>query len=349
MALKPPSHLRLPTRVSRREFVSRSALGSAALASCCRRGAQPGARRAGPVSPADARLRMAFIGIGNRGNDMVKTFAATGLANIVAFCDVDLDGAAHGRVAQAVPGGAGLPGLPRDVRQDGRRRSTPSSSRRRTTRTSRWRCSPCATGKHVYVEKPLAHTFQRGRPADGGGDEVPGRRADGQPGPLGQQLLPVQGLDRGRHHQERHEDRRLHEHVAALARVDASSGFPAGEPVRPGSTGTRGTRRARSIPFSTQLHPRELARAGSTTATARSATGARTSSTRPTSSCELGLPHTIEAVRLEGREPRSSSRRRRRSASTSRRGPACRRSRCSGTTAWTTCRRCLRSWAPARR
>ena len=43
------------------------------------------------------------FGIGNRGNDMIETFAATGLVSMVAFCDADLDGARHEGVPRPVP------------------------------------------------------------------------------------------------------------------------------------------------------------------------------------------------------------------------------------------------------
>jgi predicted dehydrogenase len=151
---------RAPATVSRRQFLSASIAAGAALSIL------PGRAREGPTSqsftrivPPDRPLRLAFIGIGNRGNDMIKTFAATGLVTIAAFCDVDLDGPHTEESRQLYPAvprfrefralfdkmGAGFDALVI---------STPDHSH-----------FPLAMyamghGKHVYLEKPLAHTFQ---------------------------------------------------------------------------------------------------------------------------------------------------------------------------------------------
>ena len=53
-------------------------------------------------------------------------------------------------------------------------------------------------GKHVYVQKPLTRTDQRGPRADRGRAQVQGRDADGQPGPLGRGPAPDAGVARGR-------------------------------------------------------------------------------------------------------------------------------------------------------
>ena len=43
---------------------------------------------------ANEKVNLACIGIGNRGGEIIKELHATGLANIVALCDVDM-GAKH--------------------------------------------------------------------------------------------------------------------------------------------------------------------------------------------------------------------------------------------------------------
>ena len=40
------------------------------------------------------KVNVAFVGIGNRGWDIIREFDKTGMANVVALCDVDL-GAEH--------------------------------------------------------------------------------------------------------------------------------------------------------------------------------------------------------------------------------------------------------------
>lgn len=139
----------LPTRPTRREFLSRSlALG----AGCAL--LPVGQISRGP----DVKLNVAFVGIGNRGNDLIKTFAATGLVNIVAFADVDLLGPHTAETRKLF---ADVPGF-----QDFRTMfaalgdkfeavviAIPDHAHFVATMYA------MAHGKHVYVEKPLAHTF----------------------------------------------------------------------------------------------------------------------------------------------------------------------------------------------
>lgn len=107
----------------------------------------------------DRKLNVAFVGIGNRGNDLVKTFAATGLVRMAAFCDVDLLGPHTAETRQL------FPDVPRF--QDFREMfaaagdtfeavviAAPDHAHFAITMQA------MAMGKHVYVEKPLAHTFE---------------------------------------------------------------------------------------------------------------------------------------------------------------------------------------------
>jgi predicted dehydrogenase len=160
--VKPGTHpsqiVPLRTGVSRREFLAAVAATGAAWS--VRPGTVWGAQSQGGrlLASPDRPLRLAFIGIGNRGRDMIKTFAATGLVEVVALCDVDLDGR-HTQETQKL-----YPDVPRfrDFRVlfdkmasqfDAAVIATPDHSH-----------CPLALhamshGKHVYVEKPLAHTF----------------------------------------------------------------------------------------------------------------------------------------------------------------------------------------------
>lgn len=147
------SPLVLDPRLNRRQFLARSFAAGAALALLPSRAARAAADAAnGP------RLNVAFVGIGNRGNDMVKAFANSGLANLAVFCDVDPEGA-HTQEIRTL-----YPDVPvcRDYRElfdamgdrfDAVVIATPDHSH-----------FPIAmhamrAGKHVYLEKPLAHTF----------------------------------------------------------------------------------------------------------------------------------------------------------------------------------------------
>jgi len=106
------------------------------------------------------KVNLACIGIGNRGAEVVKALHATGLANIVAFCDTDM-GASH-----TVKTLEAHPGVPRF--QDFRKMfdkmgkdieavcvGTPDFSHFPITMLA------MSLGKHVYVEKPMAHSFKQ--------------------------------------------------------------------------------------------------------------------------------------------------------------------------------------------
>lgn len=108
---------------------------------------------------ANDKVRVAFIGIGNRGADISARFAKTGLCEVVALCDVDM-GAAHTQKIISM-----FPKVPRfqDFRKmfdqmadkiDAVTVCTPDHSHFPIT------IEAMAHGKHVYVEKPMARTFQ---------------------------------------------------------------------------------------------------------------------------------------------------------------------------------------------
>src|SRR5690349_19505399 len=74
---------------SRRIFLKQAMLASAAAAMA------PSLLMAKPkLAAANERVNLACIGIGNRGGEIIRELYATGLANIVALCDVDM-GAPH--------------------------------------------------------------------------------------------------------------------------------------------------------------------------------------------------------------------------------------------------------------
>ena len=109
-------------------------------------------------APPSEKVNLACCGIGNRGKADVNGLYETGLANIVALCDVDM-GAPHTEEILKK-----FPNVPRfqDFRQmldkmgkeiDAVSVGTPDFSHFPVTMLA------MSMGKHVYVEKPMAHTF----------------------------------------------------------------------------------------------------------------------------------------------------------------------------------------------
>ena len=104
------------------------------------------------------KVKIAYIGIGNRGQQIIEAFDKTGMVEVVALCDVDM-GAKHTQKVMAMYPQAKLF---RDFRQlfdeagnlfDAVAIATPDHSHFPISMLA------LASGKHVYVEKPLARTF----------------------------------------------------------------------------------------------------------------------------------------------------------------------------------------------
>jgi|TARA_R110002050_G_scaffold52943_1_gene120330 hypothetical protein len=111
----------------------------------------------GSIAPSD-KVNLACCGIGNRGGGITKSLHATGLANIVALCDVDM-GAPHTLEVMKM-----FPDVPRfkDFREmfdkmgdkiEAVNVGTPDFSHFPITMMA------MSLGIHVYVEKPMARTF----------------------------------------------------------------------------------------------------------------------------------------------------------------------------------------------
>lgn len=145
---------------NRRSFLKNAMLMSAAAAAfpnlllANKNLPTPSNRLANP----NERVNLACCGIGNRGAEIIRSLYNTGLVNIVALCDIDM-GAPHT---------AGIiemfPNVPRyqDFREmfdkagnqiDAVSIGVPDHSHFPITMMA------MALGKHVYVEKPLARTF----------------------------------------------------------------------------------------------------------------------------------------------------------------------------------------------
>ncbi len=108
----------------------------------------------------NAKVNLACIGIGNRGAEIINELAKTGLANIVALCDVDMG------AKQTLPILTKYPDAPRfqDFRQmfdkmgkeiDAVCIGTPDFSHFPIAMLA------MSLDKHVYVEKPMAHSFKQ--------------------------------------------------------------------------------------------------------------------------------------------------------------------------------------------
>lgn len=138
--------------LSRRSFIQRATMaGGAVLLSNSVLGEVK-------LASANERVNLACVGIGNRAGEIIRALYKTGLCNIVALCDVDM-GASHTAEIMKM-----FPDVPRfqDFRKmfdkmgdqiDAVSVGTPDFSHYAIAMLA------MDLGKHVYVEKPLAHTF----------------------------------------------------------------------------------------------------------------------------------------------------------------------------------------------
>ncbi len=143
-----------PSQLQRRQFIG-GMLGAGAFSLAS------SARLFGAAArnvPASEKVNLACCGIGNRGGEIIKALYATGLCNIVALCDTDM-GAPHTEAVLKM-----FPNVPRfqDFRKmfdkmgkdiDAVTAGVPDFSHFPIAMLA------MSLGKHVYVEKPMAHTF----------------------------------------------------------------------------------------------------------------------------------------------------------------------------------------------
>jgi len=143
---------------TRRGFLKTATLASAGFAMG---GTRLSAASYRQIIGANEKVNLACVGIGFRGNEIIKEFAKTGLANVVALCDIDM-GAKHTQeiismfpdvprfkdfremfdkmgnkfeaVCAGIPDFAHFPVVMRAIKE----------------------------GKHIYVEKPMCRTFHEG-------------------------------------------------------------------------------------------------------------------------------------------------------------------------------------------
>jgi predicted dehydrogenase len=290
---------RFVTSLSRRRFLATSMAAGAALALDPRPAwSTEAARRV--VTPADRPLRLAFIGIGNRGNDMLKTFAATGLVSVAAFCDVDLDGAHAAEALRLYPNAPRF----RDFRTlFDKAASTFDAAVVATPDHSHFPIAMhvMAHGKHVYLEKPLAHTVQEVDLLMAMASKSGVATQMGNQGHSGNNYFQFKAWSEAGVIKDvtkivmfMNSERRWHGW-----KVD---GFPSGEPMPPGLDWD-GWNASRPVhPFSTRLHPQTWRGWFEYGNGAFGDWGPHILDTSHRF-LKLGLPHTVEALRRDEPSP----------------------------------------------
>ena len=143
---------------TRRDFLRTMGLAAAGMAigGPAVFGAPAKAEKAKPKRPE--KVKIAYVGIGNRGEQIIRDFERTGMVDVVALCDVDM-GAPH---TQAIMDKYPKARRFRDFREMfDKAGDTFDAVAIATPDHSHFPISMLALnqGKHVYVEKPLARTF----------------------------------------------------------------------------------------------------------------------------------------------------------------------------------------------
>lgn len=142
---------------TRRDFIKSAALASAGLAISSVSNKMNAASYSRIVG-ANKKINLAHIGIGNRGWEIIEQFDNTGLANVVALCDVDLGAEQTKKALAKFPHARRF----KDFREmfdkmgneiEAVAIATPDFAHFPAVMMS------MTYGKHVYVEKPLSRTF----------------------------------------------------------------------------------------------------------------------------------------------------------------------------------------------
>ncbi len=142
--------------VTRRNFLKRAGLASAGLAIGGL--GTMNAESLNRVVGANRKVNIAYIGIGNRGEQIIGDFERTGLVNVVALCDVDMGAKHTQKVMAKYPKAKQFKDFRVMFDKIGNEFeavavATPDFSHFPICMLA------MANGKHVYVEKPMAKTF----------------------------------------------------------------------------------------------------------------------------------------------------------------------------------------------
>lgn len=144
--------------ISRRTLLKSVAAASVTLIPAS---AAPQAKNVKPVPdlPPSERVNLAMIGIGQQGSSDCKTLFGTGHCNVVALCDADMGSEPTQGLLKLFPDAPRFQDFRRMFDKMGKQIdavviATPDHSHFPAAMQA------MALGKHVYVEKPLAHSFR---------------------------------------------------------------------------------------------------------------------------------------------------------------------------------------------
>jgi predicted dehydrogenase len=147
------------TGIDRRSFL-KSALTTGAFTIITPRLVLGAAGSTTPQAAPSERVNLACIGIGGQGGSDVQSLFSTGLANIVALCDTDMNAQPTQKVLNAFPNAPRFQDfrkmfdkMAKDI--DAVCVGTPDHSHFPIAMLA------MSLGKHVYVEKPLAHSYRQ--------------------------------------------------------------------------------------------------------------------------------------------------------------------------------------------
>ena len=140
---------------SRRDFLKTAGLFSAGLAF---NGMDILAKNNAVRQPKFDKVKIAYIGIGNRGEQDIDEFAKTGMVDVVALCDVDLGNKQTEKVLNMYPNAKRFKDFREMFEKAGNDFeavciATPDHSHFPIAMLA------LSEGKHVYVEKPMSRTF----------------------------------------------------------------------------------------------------------------------------------------------------------------------------------------------
>ncbi len=99
---------------NRRDFLKTGATTALGLSGFTLISPQVLGKSMGYVAPSD-QVNLACIGIGNRGNEIIKALHKTGLCNVVALCDVDMGAKQTLEVMGMFPKAKKISGFQKDV------------------------------------------------------------------------------------------------------------------------------------------------------------------------------------------------------------------------------------------
>ena len=140
---------------TRRDFLKTASLFSAGLAF---NGANMWAGTRTQQQPKFDKVKIAYIGIGNRGEQDIDEFAKTGMVDVVALCDVDMGNKQTEKVMNMYPNAKRFKDFRELFEKAGNDFEAVCIA---TPDHSHFPISMLALseGKHVYVEKPMSRTF----------------------------------------------------------------------------------------------------------------------------------------------------------------------------------------------